>query len=190
MGAGRAALLLAALAVGPLAGCGGDRPGGDAATRGAPTVGSEGGESLVAWLRRGAAPGDTSTEEREAIEEAVRELLPQPAGDLAGHQWRVTYHDLPTADFVSAELVPDEPPGYPRALWMHLVWRGPLEPAARGGYRREVAGYPARGLPGHHVFVRAGGVEVRAVAEAEAMREEGRLEALVAELPLARLAED
>jgi hypothetical protein len=138
-------------------------------------------------LRRGIQPGQLAAQERHEVEELVRAVLPEVSGELAGHRWRVTYLDLPEADFIAVDLLTGATEWAPRAAWIHLFYRSPVaEP--REEYPDRLGPYPARAVPGHHLWVRAGNVEVRAFAEAEELRQPGRLEALVEGFALAQLA--
>jgi hypothetical protein len=175
------ALLLAALV---LAGCGErERPQSELAGAAA----GDPADRLAELLPRGAQPGALTLEERQEVEELILAVLPETTGELAGYRWRVTYIDLPEADFIAADLLTGGEDLAPRAAWVHVFWRSSAA-QPRAEYPGRLGPYPARGLPGHHLFVRAGRVEVRAVAEAEELRRPGALEALVEGFDLARLA--
>lgn len=172
-------MLLAAL-LGGLA-CGGAGRGG--------AGGDEPRERLSELLRRGAQPGALRVEEREEIEELVLGLLPATEGALAGHRWRIAYDDLPVGDFLSIDLVAGEDDATAtRPVWLHLVWRGALGEAERAAYSKAVGRWPARGVDDHHLFVRAGNVELRAVADSPEYRDPARLRAFVESFDLDALA--
>jgi len=180
----RTTILLLAVALLPLLGACRGRGGGGATAAGATTPVSR----LSELLRRGAQPGELTLAERAEVERLVTGLLPKLAGPLAGYEWRVAYDDLPVGDFVSVDLLQGSGEAAPRAIWFHLVWRGALTAAEREAWGAQLGRFPARGVPGHHLFVRAGGVELRAVAEAPAFRDDSRLRDLVGRFDLDALA--
>ncbi len=130
---------------------------------------------LSALLRKGAQPGELTAEEREDAERLLLGMLPALDGPLAGCRWRVAYDDLPQADFVSVDLMQGEGDRAPRAMWFHLFWRGGLPAAERAVWTSRLGRWPARGVEGHHLFVRLGGLELRAVADAPEYREAARI---------------
>ena len=140
-------------------------------------------------------------EEREEVERLLLPLLPETEGELAGHSWRVAYDDLPAGDFVSIDLLQaaDDLDTAPRAMWFHLFWRGAPttaeatsgepSPAEHARWTKQLGPWPARGVEGHHLFVRAGGVELRAVAEADEFRDAERIREVVEAFDLEALSE-
>jgi len=143
---------------------------------------------LSELLRRGARPGELSAGERGEVERLLVAVLPKLAGPLAGHHWRVTYDDLPEADFVSVDLLRGNGDEAPRAMWFHLFWRGELAAAEREAWALRLGRWPARGIEGHHLFVRLGGVELRAVADAQEYRDPQRIRAVLESFDLDALA--
>jgi len=130
-------------------------------------------------LRQGARPGELTAGERAEAERLLLGMLPALSGPLAGCRWRVAYDDLPQADFVSVDLMQGDGEAAPRAMWFHLFWRG-AEPAGELGlWPLRLGRWPARGVEGHHLFVRLGGLELRAVADAPEYREAGRMRAVL-----------
>jgi hypothetical protein len=184
------ALVVLAIGVLPLAGCGRRGPAAGASTSkaGAATAAVHDPARLVALLRRGAQPGELSLPERAEIERLVSGILPRLDGPNAGYQWRIAYDDLPLGDFVSIDLMEGSGERARRALWMHLFWRGPLSPGERAEWPLRVGSLPARGVPGHHLFVRAGAVELRAVADEPAFRDDTRMRGVLERIDLAGLA--
>ena len=175
---GALAIATAALA---LASCG-DRGGRAGGTTADPR------ERLSALLRRGAQPGELEVAERHEIERLVEELLPTATGALAGTRWRVAYDDLPVGDFISVDLLRGDGEAAERPVWLHLVWRGELSPEERARFVKTVGEYPARGVEDHHLFVRAGAVELRVVADSDEFRDAARLRGLVEAFDLDALA--
>jgi hypothetical protein len=163
-----------------LGGCG----GGESK---APAV-ADGGSRLSHLLRQGARPGELTTAERGEVERLLLAALPALTGPLAGYRWRVAYDDLPEVDFVSIDLMQGAGETAPRAVWFHLLWRGPLTAAERDAWVLRLGRFPARGVEGHHLFVRLGGIELRAVAEAPEYRDPQRLRAVIERLDLDALA--
>jgi hypothetical protein len=143
---------------------------------------------LSQLLRRGAQPGELTLAEREEVERLLLPLLPASEGDLAGYTWRVIYNDLPGADFVAVDLLQGEGSAASRAMWFHLFWRRAGNDGDLAAYRKAVDRWPARGVDGHHLFVRAGRVELRAVADRDDFRDAARIEAVVAGFDLAALS--
>jgi hypothetical protein len=143
---------------------------------------------LSQLLRRGAQPGELTVRERGEVERLVRRLLPPLSGPLQGHRWRVAYDDLPAADFVSIDLMKGPGEEAPRAFWCHLFWRGDRALPASDAWALRVRDWPARGVEGHHLFVRLGNVELRAVADAPDYREPRRLRSVLERFDLAALA--
>jgi hypothetical protein len=133
-------------------------------------------QRLSQLLRRGAQPGELTVEERAEVERLLVPLLPPTEGALAGYRWRVAYDDLPEADFVSLDLLEGPGDTAPRALWCHLFWRGEAAAAERARFTRELGPWPARGVDDHHLFVRVGTVELRAVADRDDFRSTERIE--------------
>jgi hypothetical protein len=178
-----AAICAAALAAGAL-GC---RGAGERATGSA----ADPGQRLGELLRRGAEPGELTVDEREEVERLLLPLLPATEGELAGHSWRVAYDDLPAGDFVSLDLLaaPEPDDTAPRAMWFHLFWRGAPPAAEPASWTKTLDRWPARGVEGHHLFVRVGRVELRAVAEADAFRDEARIRETVEAFDLEALSE-
>lgn len=176
------------LLVGCLVGsCGASPPSPELPDASDPAVAVDPIPRLGELLRRGAQPGQLEPGERREVEELVPLVLPEIAGDLAGHRWRVDYIDLPRADFVAVDLMSGEGEEAPRAAWIHIFYRSP-EARPREPYSGSLGPYPARGVPGEYLFVQAGSVEVRAVAEAPELREPGRLEELLERFELETLA--
>ena len=91
----------------------------------------------------------------------------------------MAYDDLPDGDFVSVDLVHGPEETSPRAMWFHLFWRGEPAAAERAALAKQLGRWPARGVDGHHLFVRVGAVELRAVAEAEEFRSDERIRGVV-----------
>ena len=177
-----------ALAAVALLGCRGD---GDRAAAAA----ADPEERLGQLLRRGAEPGELTVDEREEVERLLVPILPATEGELEGHSWRVAYDDLPAGDFVSIDLLRGEEPSdtATRAMWFHLFWRGApetvvTEAAEPASWSKQLGRWPARGVEGHHLFVRVGGVELRAVAEAEEFRDAERIRETVEAFDLDALA--
>jgi hypothetical protein len=139
-------------------------------------------------LRQGTTAGELSKAEREEAERLVQRFLPPLTGPLAGYRWRVAYDDLPKGDFISIDLMHGEGDKAPRAMWFHLFWHGPLAPAELPAWPERVGEWPARGVEGHHLFVRVGGVELRAVAEAAEYRDPQRIRSVVERFDLRSLA--
>ena len=136
-------------------------------------------ERLSALLRQGARPGELSAQERDEAERLLLAMLPALNGPLAGYRWRVAYDDLPQADFVSVDLMQGDGDAAPRAMWFHLFWRGTLPASERAAWALRLGRWPARGVEGHHLFVRLGGLELRAVADAPEYRDAGRLRSVL-----------
>ena len=178
------ALLLATLAAAAVlaAGCGDRRDDGTAGEAADPR------QRLSQLLRRGAQPGELADAEREEVERLVAALLPATSGALAGHRWRVAYDDLPVGDFVSVDLLRGDGDDAERPAWLHLFWRGELSEAERDRFVKTVGRWPARGVDDHHLFVRAGGVELRFVADSDEYRDAARLRALVESFDLEALS--
>ncbi len=143
---------------------------------------------LSQLLRQGARPGQLTAAERVEAERLVGRLLPPLTGPLAGFRWRVAYDDLPEADFVSIDLMEGDGENAPRAVWLHLLWRGALPAAERAAWALRLGRWPARGVEGHHLFVRLGGVELRAVADAADYRDPQRLRAVLERFDLDALS--
>jgi hypothetical protein len=139
-------------------------------------------------LHEGASPGELTKAEREEAERLVLRFLPPLTGPLAGYHWRVAYDDLPKADFFSIDLMHGEGDKAPRAMWFHLFWHGPLPAPELAAWPERVGEWPARGVEGHHLFVRVGGVELRAVAEAAEYRDPQRIRSVVERFDLRSLA--
>ena len=151
-------------------GCGAGRQEGAAAT---PV------ERLSTLLRQGARPGELTAREREEAERLLLAMLPALSGPLAGCRWRVAYDDLPQADFVSVDLMQGDGEAAPRAMWFHLFWRGTLPAGERPAWALRLGRWPARGIEGHHLFVRLGALELRAVADAPEYRDARRMRAVL-----------
>jgi hypothetical protein len=143
---------------------------------------------LSALMRQGTRPGELTADERAEAERLLERMLPALQGPLVGHRWRIAYVDLPKADFVSVDLMDGDGETAPRAMWFHVFWRGELQPREREAWPLRLGRWPAQGLEGHHLFVRAGGLELRAVADAAEYRDAGRMRALLERFDLDRLA--
>jgi hypothetical protein len=144
---------------------------------------------LSTLLRQGAKPGELTAAERAEAERLLLAMLPALSGPLAGYRWRVAYDDLPQADFVSVDLMQGEGEAAPRAMWFHLFWRGVLPAAEQPAWALRLGRWPARGVEGHHLFVRLGGLELRAVADAAEYRDAGRMRAVLERFDLDALAQ-
>ncbi|HXT19681.1 MAG TPA: hypothetical protein VN923_02920 [Thermoanaerobaculia bacterium] len=175
-------LVIAALAIAAVLGVGACR-GRETAERAADPV-----SRLSTLLRRGAQPGELTAEERADAERLLLAMLPALDGPLAGYRWRVAYDDLPRADFVSVDLMKADGDAAPRAMWFHLFWRGPLPASERAMWTLRLGRWPARGLEDHHLFVRLGGLELRAVADAADYRQAARIRGVLERFDLERLA--
>jgi hypothetical protein len=143
---------------------------------------------LSTLLRKGAQPGELTAEERGEAERLLLAMLPALDGALAGYRWRVAYDDLPKADFVSIDLMQGDGDAAPRAMWFHLFWRGGLPATEQAAWTSRLGRWPARGVEGHHLFVRLGGLELRAVADAPEYREATRIRGVLERFDLAALA--
>lgn len=177
------AAVLAVLAVAAAlasSGCRGDKPKDTGATGPA--------ARLSELLRKGSRPGELTAAEREEAERLLLAALPKLSGPLAAYRWRVAYDDLPEADFVSIDLMQGDGEAAPRAVWFHLFWRGPLGAAERDAWPLRLGSFPARGVEGHHLFVRLGSIELRAVADAKEYRDRERLRSAIERIDLDALA--
>ena len=163
------ALVLVAVALGGVA-CRGEREQAAAAN---PV------ERLSTLLRQGARPGELTADERAEAERLLLAMLPALSGPLNGYRWRVAYDDLPQADFVSVDLMQGDGEAAPRAMWFHLFWRGAEPVGELGLWPLRLGRWPARGVEGHHLFVRLGGLELRAVADAPEYRDAARMRAVL-----------
>ena len=134
---------------------------------------------LSTLLRQGARPGELTAKERDEAERLLLAMLPALNGPLAGCRWRVAYDDLPEADFVSVDLMQGDGEAAPRAMWFHLFWRGTLPASEHAAWALRLGRWPARGLEGHHLFVRLGGLELRAVADAPEYRDARRMRSVL-----------
>jgi hypothetical protein len=134
---------------------------------------------LSTLLRQGARPGELTAKERNEAERLLLAMLPALNGPLAGYRWRVAYDDLPQADFVSVDLMQGDGEAAPRAMWFHLFWRGAEPVGELGLWPLRLGRGPARGVEGHHLFVRLGGLELRAVADAPEYRDAQRMRAVL-----------
>jgi len=143
---------------------------------------------LSTLLRQGAKPGELTAAERAEAERLLLAMLPALSGPLAGYRWRVAYDDLPQADFVSVDLMQGDGEAAPRAMWFHLFWRGALPAVEQPAWALRLGRWPARGVEGHHLFVRLGGLELRAVADAPEYRDAGRMRAVLERFDLDALA--
>lgn len=121
--------------------------------------------ALVDLLGRGLAGEPLENAERRQLAALVEGLLPPREGALDGHRWEVFFFDLPAGDHVGVELFADES-DVGRRLWMQIL---PAPEGALDGFEREalpdLQGRPVVGREGHHLFVRAGEIEVRIVAD-------------------------
>jgi hypothetical protein len=145
-------------------------------------------ERLSTLLRQGARPGELTAEERAEAERLLLAMLPALSGPLAGYRWRVAYDDLPQADFVSVDLMQGDGEAAPRAMWFHLFWRGTLPASEQAAWALRLGRWPARGVEGHHLFVRLGALELRAVADAPEYRDAGRMRSVLERFDLAAFA--
>ncbi len=143
---------------------------------------------LSTLLRQGAQPGELTAAERAEAERLLLAMLPALSGPLAGYRWRVAYDDLPQADFVSVDLMQGDGEAAARAMWFHLFWRGALPAAEQPAWALRLGRWPARGVEGHHLFVRLGGLELRAVADAAEYRDARRMRAVLERFDLDALA--
>jgi hypothetical protein len=144
---------------------------------------------LSTLLRQGARPGELTAGERGEAERLLLAMLPALDGPLAGYRWRVAYDDLPEADFVSVDLMQGQGEAAPRAMWFHLFWRGgALAASEQAAWALRLGRWPARGIEGHHLFVRLGGLELRAVADAPEYRDARRMRSVLERFDLDALA--
>ena len=134
-------------------------------------------QRLSQLLKRGAEPGELTVAERAEVERLLLPLLPATEGALEGFAWRVAYDDLPDGDFVSIDLLQraEDLDTAPRAMWFHLFWRGAPPAAEPARWTKRLGRWPARGVDDHHLFVRVGALELRAVAEADEFRDAERI---------------
>ncbi|HXT51173.1 MAG TPA: hypothetical protein VN811_09035 [Thermoanaerobaculia bacterium] len=146
-------------------------------------------ERLSTLLRQGARPGELTADERAEAERLLLGMLPALSGPLAGYRWRVAYDDLPQADFVSVDLLQGDGEAAPRAMWFHLFWRGTLPASEQAAWALRLGRWPARGVEGHHLFVRLGGLELRAVADAPEYRDAGRMRSVLERFDLDAFAQ-
>ncbi len=145
-----------------------------------PEVGTDEAQQLLRrLLTKGSQPGSMEPIERRQVEELVRALLPPTQGRLAGHWWEVKYLDLPGVDFVSAELMKGD--WTDRQLWIQILPMGDKPLAGfEPGDLEPVGPYRARGLAGHHLFVRVGRFDVRIAADQAAARDDAWLREILA----------
>ena len=126
--------------------------------------------------------------DRQTLEQVLERLLrTAAAGACDGCQPDVTYVDeTGGGDYFRCEL---RPSGGDAVADLHVFHRPglPLEAPASWS-RSSLAGHPASGLAGDHLFVWPGRFEIRAFARADPLRSEERLERLLASLPLDELA--
>lgn len=132
-------------------------------------------QRLQELLRKGTQPGTMEPVERREVEELVLGLMPATEGTLSGHRWEIKYLDMPGVDFVSAELMRGEGTA-DRRVWMQLL---PMKDKPLSGFEpgdlEPVAGYRARGMLDHHLFVRVGDFDLRIVADKPETRDDAYL---------------
>jgi hypothetical protein len=141
---------------------------------------------LAALLERAASTDVLPDAERQSLEQTMEQLLRTTATACAGCEPAVVYVDeVGGGDYFRCRL---ESGGEVMAD-LHLFHR-PGVPAetARGWGRRTLAGHPASGLDGDHLFVWPGHFEIRAFARADGVRGEEALARLLEALPLDSLA--
>lgn len=143
-------------------------------------------DELAPLLASAGGPGLLSEADRRVLEQAMQRVLLPAADRCEGCAVDVSYVDESAGDYFRCLV--RGPSGDPVAE-LHVFHRAPLplEAAASWG-RATVAGYPASGLPGEHIFVWPGRFEIRAFARSESLRRAGELERLVESLPLRALA--
>ncbi|MBZ0110863.1 MAG: hypothetical protein K8J08_00240 [Thermoanaerobaculia bacterium] len=129
-------------------------------------------ERLRELLVKGTQPGTMEPFERREVEELVLGLMAPTRGSLSGHRWVVKYLDMPGVDFVSAELMRGEGTA-DRRVWMQLLpMKGKPLSGFEAGDLEPVAGYQARGMLDHHLFVRVGDFDLRIVADKPETRDD------------------
>lgn len=132
-------------------------------------------DRLQELLHKGTRPGTMEPVERREVEELVLGLMSPTEGILSGHRWEIKYLDMPGVDFVSAELMRGEGTA-DRRVWMQLL---PMKGKPLSGFEpgdlEPVAGYSARGMVDHHLFVRVGDFDLRIVADKPETRDDAYL---------------
>ncbi|HVR28553.1 MAG TPA: hypothetical protein VMS86_03375 [Thermoanaerobaculia bacterium] len=175
------------------------RAGAAASRQGGEAVGAAGADSarpalaadlaaLGRLLEQATAADTLADTDRSALEDAVRGLLQDAAaGACEGCRAVVSYVDQAGGGgYFRCEL---RPSGGEAVADLHLFHRPrlPVEAAESWG-RRRLAGHPASGFGGDHLFVWPGRFEIRAFARDDRLRGAERLEGLLESLPLDALA--
>ena len=135
----------------------------------------------------GGRPGTLPVEAWERAEQATLSFLPPLEGTLQGASWRVTYTDLPRADYLAVDLMEGTEAAADRRAWFHVVYLP--EPIPGEPYDAEpLQGFPTAGEPGRYLRLRAGEIDLLAVPESPELRSEDALRDLVGRFDLKALA--
>ena len=144
--------------------------------------------ALAPLLARAAQSPTLDDSQRLALEQAMQRLLQPAAGVCDGCRATVSYVDEAGGrDHFRCDLrgANDDPASGARDL---SSARSGRRTRRKGWARSTLAGHPASGLAGEHLFVWPGRFEIRAFGRSESLRGERRLEALLSSLPLDALA--
>jgi hypothetical protein len=205
LAAGPGAFLLAAAVLGSVAGCGGestapsaDQDAGSSASPGAAAPGAvadAGGSSAAAaavsalgpLLARTAGTATVGGADRQALEQAMQEVVGPAAAACEGCSAVVSYVDQAGgADYFRCAL---RDASRQAVADLEIYHRAALATDAASGWARAtIGGHPSTELSDERLFVWPGRFEIRAFRRGDGLRGERPLEALLESLPLDALA--
>jgi hypothetical protein len=142
---------------------------------------------LAALLARSGESGALADDDRQALERAMERLLQPGPGGCDDCRVSVTYVDEEGSGdrFRCSVLASDGD----LLADLEVFHRPDLAPElAKAWARSTLAGHPASGLEGEHLFVWPGRLEIRAFGRGETAPGERQLEELLSSLPLDALA--
>ena len=132
-------------------------------------------QQLFSLWGKGSAP-DVKLEEKEKrkVEKLFTTLLPSDQYIGADKEWEVTYIDSDAEDIISVKL--KEKGGSSSFIWFHILYK----PGLPASYGSEAFGkYRGMGATDAHYFIKAGNVEIRAVASAEEYKKDEAIKGIL-----------
>ena len=132
--------------------------------------------------------GETlSDDENEEFLSLIPTIL--PGKDYLGDdlEWRLLFKDSNDgdSDLLTVNLAKKGSSPYAREMWFHLTYKSEI-PKQYGN--AEFEGFQAMGLPGVHLLVLVGHLEIRAVAAADAYKRQSKIDEVLAAFPLKEIA--
>lgn len=133
-------------------------------------------EELSALLKGGAQDVKLDVDERSRIEALLKLVLPDSQYIGSDKEWDVSYNDMDQGDFFQVDLRIKGEDYSERLMWFHILYQQE-KPSFYGS--EDFGKYRGMGYENVHYFILVENLEIRAVANAEAYKDDAKIKGML-----------